>query len=162
MSDKYSAGEDDTEALATGLLTDLKALGSPKEIRADLHALVETLKGKGKLVDDKQLVMEQLIGIVASLPNTSNARKTLTHSMIDGLWNSLQHPPLSYLGSQYQYRTADGSNNVSNSANPILSHELIDEESSVSEIRCCRNPIREDYKTRNKTARCSTRSWSPL
>jgi hypothetical protein len=27
-------------------------------------------------------------------------------------WTSLHHPPLSYLGNDVQYRTADGSNNV--------------------------------------------------
>lgn len=27
-------------------------------------------------------------------------------------WNSLPHPPLSYLGDEVQYRTANGSNNV--------------------------------------------------
>lgn len=27
------------------------------------------------------------------------------------LWNSLQHPPLSYLGDEFAYRSADGSNN---------------------------------------------------
>ncbi|CZR54744.1 related to linoleate diol synthase [Phialocephala subalpina] len=113
MSEKYSAGEDDPEALTTGLFTDLKALGLPKDVIADVQALVETMKGKAKgtLVDDKELVMEKLIGVVASLPNTSALRKNLTHTMIDGLWSSLQHPPLSYLGAQYQYRTADGSNN---------------------------------------------------
>lgn len=57
--------------------------------------------------------MEKLIGITASLPAGSKNRLKLTHKIIDGLWNSLQHPPLSYLGDQFEYRTPDGSNNVS-------------------------------------------------
>lgn len=34
-------------------------------------------------------------------------------AQIDELWNSLQHPPMSYLGDKFTYRQADGSNNVS-------------------------------------------------
>ncbi|KAK4118839.1 heme peroxidase family protein [Parathielavia appendiculata] len=30
---------------------------------------------------------------------------------IDTLWKNLQHPPLAYLGNEFRYRTADGSNN---------------------------------------------------
>ena len=57
--------------------------------------------------------MEKMIAIATSLPSESKARKKLTGLIIDTLWKSLQHPPLSYLGNDYQYRTADGSNNVS-------------------------------------------------
>jgi linoleate 10R-lipoxygenase len=35
----------------------------------------------------------------------------LTAAFLDELWNSLPHPPLSYLGDDYKYRSADGSNN---------------------------------------------------
>lgn len=38
-------------------------------------------------------------------------RNDLTLAFIDELWNSLQHPPLSYLGDKFQYRQADGSYN---------------------------------------------------
>lgn len=55
---------------------------------------------------------ERLIALAASLPETSAARKKLTATMIDSLWGSLQHPPLSYHGDKYQYRTPDGSYNV--------------------------------------------------
>lgn len=56
--------------------------------------------------------MERLIGLVSRLPEKSFARKKLTASLIDQLWDSLQHPPLSYVGEQYQYRQPDGSYNV--------------------------------------------------
>ena len=39
----------------------------------------------------------------------------MTQTLVGTLWDSLQHPPLSYFGDQYQYRTADGSYNVSRS-----------------------------------------------
>jgi hypothetical protein len=36
----------------------------------------------------------------------------MTNSFIGTLWNVLRHPPLSYVGDQFTYRAADGSNNV--------------------------------------------------
>jgi len=56
--------------------------------------------------------MEKLIGIAAVLPETSKTRETITNTMVDALWDSLQHPPLSYMGDKFQYRSADGSYNV--------------------------------------------------
>ena len=57
--------------------------------------------------------MEKMIAIATSLPRTSKARTKLTGIIIDTLWKSLQHPPLSYMGNKFQYRTPDGSYNVS-------------------------------------------------
>ena len=54
-----------------------------------------------------------MIALTASLPETSKNRLKLTHTIVDTLWDSLQHPPLSYMGDKFQYRQADGSyNNV--------------------------------------------------
>lgn len=55
--------------------------------------------------------MERVIQLSARLPHLSQLRMKLTLSQIDQLWSSLQHPPLSYLGSEYNYRMPDGSNN---------------------------------------------------
>src|SRR5271156_87145 len=55
--------------------------------------------------------LEHLIQLVASLP-TGDTQKSLTSSFISTLWDNLRHPPLSYLGNNLQFRTADGSNNV--------------------------------------------------
>ncbi len=51
---------------------------------------------------------------MSGLPQRSQRRADLTNAFVDELWNSLQHPPLSYLGDKYTYRQADGSYNVSN------------------------------------------------
>ena len=56
--------------------------------------------------------MEKLIAITGSLPESSKNRHELTCKIVDTLWDSLQHPPLSYYGEKYQYRTPDGSYNV--------------------------------------------------
>ncbi|KAF2016877.1 heme peroxidase [Aaosphaeria arxii CBS 175.79] len=70
-----------------------------------------TEKFTGELQDDKTYVMEGLIRTAAGLPDGSKMRETLTNKFIGQLWNDLQHPPQSYLGAQYQYRSADGSFN---------------------------------------------------
>lgn len=56
--------------------------------------------------------MERVIQLAASLPDASETQTKLTGTLIKGLWDSLQHPPLSYLGDEHEYRTPDGSNNV--------------------------------------------------
>lgn len=56
--------------------------------------------------------MEKVIAIVTKLPEKSRARRKLTGVLITGLWDSLEHPPLSFQGPKYQYRQADGSHNV--------------------------------------------------
>lgn len=71
--------------------------------------------------------MERLIQTAAKFPDDSPTGKTVTNGFLTGLYNDLQHPPSSYvsdniylkkltmiryLGKDYFYRSADGSNNV--------------------------------------------------
>ncbi|MCJ1272406.1 hypothetical protein MMC21_000192 [Puttea exsequens] len=92
----------------SGLMADIKALGFK-----DAKTLMDVMKNKatGEYQDDKTYVMERTIQLVAALPTNSKTRVELTNAFIDELWNSLQHPPMSYLGDKFQYRQADGSNN---------------------------------------------------
>lgn len=84
-------------------VTDLKTL---KEIVA--------AKLKGEVhQDDKTMIMERTIQLVATMPNHSMRQEALTNMFIDELWNSLDHPPLLYMGDEFRYRQPDGSNNVS-------------------------------------------------
>lgn len=71
------------------------------------------MKGRssGKLVDDRTMIMEKLIQAVAGLPPLSKNRVELTNGFIGELWDTLEHPPQSYMGDDYIYRKADGSNN---------------------------------------------------
>ena len=55
--------------------------------------------------------MEQIIKLAASLPEGNQLLQDLTGQFIKLLWNTLEHPPLSYQGNEYKYRMADGSNN---------------------------------------------------
>lgn len=58
------------------------------------------------------MLMERTIKLVASLPNHSRTQETLTNSFIGKLWDSLDHPPLLYMGDEYKWRRPDGSFNV--------------------------------------------------
>lgn len=79
----------------SGLFQDLKSLGFK-----DVGTLMQVMKNKasGELQDDKTYMMEHVIQLVAGLPHTSKTRVDLTNAFIDELWNSMQHPPMSYLG----------------------------------------------------------------
>ncbi|KMU89621.1 linoleate diol synthase (Linoleate (8R)-dioxygenase) [Coccidioides immitis H538.4] len=65
----------------------------------------------GGIIDDRQYTIEHIIQLAASLPNGSKLRDKLTDQFVTTLWNNLEHPPLSYLGDQFKFRSADGSNN---------------------------------------------------
>lgn len=95
-------------AQPSGLVSDIKAMGFK-----DVHTLMDVMKNKatGDLQDDKTYLMEHTIQLVSGLPTRSKTRVDLTNAFIDELWNSLQHPPMSYLGDKFAYRQADGSNN---------------------------------------------------
>jgi hypothetical protein len=69
------------------------------------------LKGE-TLTDDKTMIMECVIQLVSNLPSNSKLRVELTNTFLGELWYSLEHPPSLYVGEKYQYRQADGSNNV--------------------------------------------------
>lgn len=90
---------------STGIMEDLKYLGFK-----DFKTLKEVVQQKAtnSLVDDKTYFMERVIQLVSALPTHSKKRIELTDAFIDQLWTSLQHPPLSYLGEQYNYRSGDG------------------------------------------------------
>ncbi|KAG8625209.1 hypothetical protein KVT40_006960 [Elsinoe batatas] len=87
-------------------LRDLATIGI-----GDLATLKDKLAVGKALVDDKTMLMERVIQLVADLPDKSQTRTDLTNQFIDQLFFSVQHPPLSYLGDQFKYRQADGSHN---------------------------------------------------
>ncbi|KAF2131210.1 heme peroxidase [Dothidotthia symphoricarpi CBS 119687] len=79
----------------------------------NIQTLLQVQKEKmtGELTDDKTYLMEGLVRTAAALPDGSKMQETVTHQFLTQLWNDLQHPPQSYLGPKFQYRSADGSNN---------------------------------------------------
>jgi len=91
-----------------GGLRDMSHLGIE-----NIGSLLEIQREKmlGSYTDDKTYLMEGLIRTAAALPDGSKTRDAVTANFLSQLWNDLQHPPQSYLGSKYQYRSADGSFN---------------------------------------------------
>ncbi|KAL2835185.1 Psi-producing oxygenase A [Aspergillus cavernicola] len=96
------------EATQTGLVKDLGHVDLN-----DVRTLADVVKNAatGDPVDDKQYIMERVIQLASGLPSTSRNAKELTKSLLNMLWNDLEHPPISYLGSDSMYRKADGSGN---------------------------------------------------
>lgn len=83
--------------------------------------------------DDKIMVMERTIQLVATMPNSSTRQEVLTNVLIDQLWNSLAHPPLLYMGDEFRYRQPDGSNNVRPTGFP----RLVCSADALRRIRSC-------------------------
>ncbi|KAL8627546.1 hypothetical protein Q9189_006747 [Teloschistes chrysophthalmus] len=131
-----------------GLLDDLKALGP--DIGKDAMTLIEKIMSKGEPYDDRTFLMERIIVLTASLPPNSKVREKLSQQLVGTLWDSLQHPPLSYYGDTHQYRTADGSYNVGSTV-PSVSHGLM-----------MRNIFRTNRKDSNISDTSSYLDLSPL
>lgn len=66
---------------------------------------------KGEPLDDKTYLMERIIQLTADLPLHDRMSDTLTNSFLHELWHDLEHPSNSYLGYDFVFRKADGSNN---------------------------------------------------
>ncbi|KAI1331626.1 linoleate diol synthase [Xylariaceae sp. FL0255] len=98
------------------LKQDLRTL-SKKDIKTVLTIVKNKLSGQ-QLIDDKTMIMEHTIQLVAGLPSGSRLREELTNNFINELWSTLEHPPLLYIGEKHMYRQADGSWN--NPMNPML------------------------------------------
>ncbi|KAI6364264.1 hypothetical protein MCOR08_006210 [Pyricularia oryzae] len=106
---QHGDGTYPTEKKLTGIGEDLKHIRG-YDVKTLLAMVKSKLKGE-KLKDDKTMLMERVMQLVARLPTESKKRAELTDSLINELWESLDHPPLNYLGPEHSYRTPDGSYN---------------------------------------------------
>ena len=79
--------------------------------------------------------MEKVIALATSLPSDSDSLKDLTGKLVQSLWGNLHHPPLSFMGDEYRYRQADGSNNVCHSNIAVSNQMLRCLEYHVPELR---------------------------
>ncbi|KAK4223785.1 heme peroxidase [Podospora fimiseda] len=93
--------------LAAGLFKELTSVG--KEV--SLPEIVKVIQSiTTKPLDDKSGGTEILIGLLTALSSKSKIRKLLTHHLIDSLWDTLQHPPLTYVGGDVKYEVVDENN----------------------------------------------------
>ncbi|KAI1377390.1 heme peroxidase [Hypoxylon crocopeplum] len=127
---KYQAGEayadvekdsanffSDPTKIAKDLLKDCAGLAGEVTL-PELVGLIKELLQKGQPLDDKKGNTELLIGILTSLPSTSNARTQLTNKLIDTLWDNLQHPPLTYVGGDVRYEVVDPNEPAASQSQP--------------------------------------------
>ncbi|KAI9147556.1 Linoleate 10R-lipoxygenase [Paramyrothecium foliicola] len=92
-----------------GILADLRSV-SLADLKTVLEIVAAKVKGETQQ-DDKTMIMERTIQLVADLPSHSKTQEILTNDFINKLWTSLDHPPLLYMGNQFKYRQPDGSYN---------------------------------------------------
>ena len=57
---------------------------------------------------DRRLQIKSGAELVGALSNNSKARAKLIESQVEGKYEKMLHPPLTYLGDAFQYRAADG------------------------------------------------------
>lgn len=95
----------------SGLIKD--GISQVPRLGQDLNLVLDLIHTRAinEGLNDKEYLTEKIIQIVSSLPNGSETSRKLSGTLIKGLWDSLLHPPLTYLGKESQYRSADGSNN---------------------------------------------------
>ncbi|WQF74989.1 Putative hem peroxidase superfamily, hem peroxidase, animal-type [Colletotrichum destructivum] len=98
-----------------GLLGDLTAALAPSNWGAwgDIAGSLLPALLTGKPVDEPGLAQ-----VAGSLSNDSTNRERLINDQVRKKYDKMLHPPLTYLGDAFQYRTADGSFN--SALNPHL------------------------------------------
>ncbi|KAI0059711.1 linoleate diol synthase [Artomyces pyxidatus] len=77
-----------------------------------LSAVVDALKHLNAL-DDRKMLLEHVLSILSHkeyLPD-GPLRTKIENKVVELLYDDLSHPPATYLGQQYSYRSADGSYN---------------------------------------------------
>ncbi|KAJ1017785.1 hypothetical protein NDA16_005102 [Ustilago loliicola] len=85
------------------IVSDVKLLGQAPNL------IVSGLTGGG--LDDRKMLLEQLITLLASLPVASNVSQKLSDALIGIIWGDLPHPAVSFMGRAHRFRRADGSDN---------------------------------------------------
>ncbi len=85
------------------LVSDVKLLGQAPNL------INSALTGGG--LDDRKMLLEQLVTLLASMPVTSPVSRTLSDGLINVVWGQLPHPAVSFMGPENRFRSADGSGN---------------------------------------------------
>lgn len=105
--------------------TDEQAYGKPVEEKTSLvhdlthlnlkntRTVVEAITtiASGEPLDDKDLLLENGIAMLQSLPTNSSLSQTVSQNFVGMLWKDLPHPPPTTVGPTARYRQADGSGN---------------------------------------------------
>ncbi|KAI0091665.1 linoleate diol synthase [Irpex rosettiformis] len=102
---------DDTEAYAQ-VLKEFREKVSHHTPLVDLGALsgvVDAIRHTNEL-DDRKMLLEHVLTFLSRLPPGPKAT-ALDNATVELLYKDLPHPPSTYVGNQYSWRSADGSGN---------------------------------------------------
>ncbi|KAF5372301.1 hypothetical protein D9615_009236 [Tricholomella constricta] len=86
------------------------AKGGIKPNPSDVAAFLDTVSNP-TAIDDRKGAFATGLGILARLDPHSDLCKKLNNSVINTLYNTVPHPPASYLGPAHSFRQADGGGN---------------------------------------------------
>ncbi|KAH9455497.1 hypothetical protein Pst134EA_022959 [Puccinia striiformis f. sp. tritici] len=112
--------EDVSDLIDTKDPTKLAYLGIQQllagRIPEDVEMLTNLLSGLGKPLDDRKLLLEDVVALLASAGRSRHHGPNSTINGLQGqfinlLWNDLPHPPTVTLAPEHRYRSADGSYN---------------------------------------------------
>jgi hypothetical protein len=107
-------GKTDAQAAAlpsrekTSIAHDITHLGV-KNVKTVAGAL--TTLASGEPMNDKDLLLENGVSMLQSLPTNSGLSQTISNGFISMLWHDLPHPPPTLAGPTARYRQHDGSGN---------------------------------------------------
>ncbi|KAG6848129.1 hypothetical protein H0H93_003124, partial [Arthromyces matolae] len=84
---------------------------------SDITALLDTVRNPTS-IDDRKGAFATALAILGRLDPYSERARTMNNDVIARLYNTVPHPPASYLGPQFMFRQADGGGN--NLQNPDI------------------------------------------
>jgi len=87
-----------------------KGKGRFKPKPGDVSAFLDTVEHP-QAADDRKGAFATGLGILALLDPSDDIAKNLNDTVIGTLYNTIPHPPASYLGANYCFRHADGGGN---------------------------------------------------
>ncbi|KAG5644791.1 hypothetical protein DXG03_007612 [Asterophora parasitica] len=87
-----------------------QAKGAFKPDPSHVSAFLDTVSHP-TAIDDRKGAFATGLGILARLDPHSDLAKKLNNSVINTLYNTIPHPPASYLGPTHSFRQADGGGN---------------------------------------------------
>lgn len=105
-TDVEASGTRPTEK--TSLVHDLTHMNL-KQARTVAHAI--TTLASGEPLDDKELLLENGVAMLQTMPPNSGLSQTISDGFITMLYHDLPHPPPTTAGPTARYRQHDGSGN---------------------------------------------------
>ncbi|KAG8952208.1 hypothetical protein FRC04_004915 [Tulasnella sp. 424] len=98
------------------LIDDIQAAikrGSPIDLDdGTVAAIIDALKHANTTgIDDRYMLLEKVFTLTSRLPPGSIIQQKITDAIVGLLYRDLPHPPGTYLGKKWAFRSADGSYN---------------------------------------------------